>query len=369
MKTRTLTAAGFVAVASVSMAAGVWLDSARAASPPSVLTPITPCRLVDTRPGPDHVGARTGALGPNETLTLAVVGRNGDCEIPSDATGISTNVTIVSPSANGFLTVFPAGLTAPKASNLNWLAGQAPTANQVTVGLGAAGISVLNRYGTVDVIVDIVGYYTPGGVGATRVTSPNGEYSLAVTNEGISITSGGVELVKVSGKNVSITADNLNVTSNLTNTFAAGVNTNLSSGAALEVITGSNASITTGNNLSVSTGTNMSVATGNNVTQTIGRDLSINTVGKTTLASASVDAATTGATSLRSGTTMGLTVGSALTVATGTDAAITAGRAFMANATTEGSLTAGSNLTLQSGATTTVRGNQVRVIGQQTIIF
>lgn len=49
----------------------------------------------------------------------------------------------------------------PTASNLNPLPGDGPAPNAVTTGLTAAGeIKIFNAFGTVDVIVDIAGYYT-----------------------------------------------------------------------------------------------------------------------------------------------------------------------------------------------------------------
>lgn len=126
----------------------------------SSLTPIVPCRLADTR-ADQQVGSRGQPIPANTSVTFAVWGSNGECTIPNTATGIATNVTIVNPTAGSFLTVYPAdAATRPKASNLNWLPGAAATPNQVTVGLSANGaINVYNLAGSVDVIIDIVGYY------------------------------------------------------------------------------------------------------------------------------------------------------------------------------------------------------------------
>jgi hypothetical protein len=56
--------------------------------------------------------------------------------------------------------MFPADAPLPNASNLNWSAGQAPTPNAVTVDLSADGnVNVFNERGTVNVIIDIAGYY------------------------------------------------------------------------------------------------------------------------------------------------------------------------------------------------------------------
>src|SRR3954452_25587972 len=90
-----------------------------------VYVPISPCRLLDTRPGDDNVGSRSGPLQAGETLQAQARGASGLCSIPTDATGVGMNVTIVGPSASSFLTVFPADVTRPLSSSLNWVSGQA----------------------------------------------------------------------------------------------------------------------------------------------------------------------------------------------------------------------------------------------------
>ena len=127
-----------------------------------VFVPITPCRVMDTRPAPNTVGPRNTPIGANSTYSPIVLGANGNCVIPGDALGLGMNVTIVSPTATSFLTVFPTGAPKPLTSNLNWTSGHAPIANAVTVRIGTAGkISFFNNKGKVNVIADIVGYYAP----------------------------------------------------------------------------------------------------------------------------------------------------------------------------------------------------------------
>lgn len=145
---------------------------ANVAPPPAAPTsfvPITPCRLADTRPAPNGVGTRTTPLGENEVVPFTVRGQNGQCNIPANATGIATNVTAVGPTAASFVTLFPADAAQrPLASNLNLVPGGAPTPNQVTVKLSATGVvNAFNRFGSVDLIIDIVGYYTPAGATGT----------------------------------------------------------------------------------------------------------------------------------------------------------------------------------------------------------
>jgi YVTN family beta-propeller protein len=131
-------------------------------------TLITPCRIMDTRSGTPNVGPRSTPLAGGETYSIQVTGTNGNCTIPSGTSGVVMNVTIVGPGSNGFLTVFPGGADRPTASNLNYVAGQAPTPNQVTVALGATGqVSFFASGGPVNVIADIAGYTT-----AARLTNP-----------------------------------------------------------------------------------------------------------------------------------------------------------------------------------------------------
>ena len=133
----------------------------------SVLVSIVPCRLMDTRPAPDNVGPRATPIGANSTYMADVWGTNGNCTIPADATGVSANVTAVNGTASSFLTVFPADADRPFASNLNWITGAAPVPNKVDVKLSTTGkVAIYNLAGTVDVVVDIVGYFEPAPVGA-----------------------------------------------------------------------------------------------------------------------------------------------------------------------------------------------------------
>ena len=129
-----------------------------------VFVPITPCRIADTRPAPDNVGARNGTLGPQETYTFLVRGTNGNCTIPADAVGVVMNIAAVVPTANSFFTLFPADAPRPLTANLNFVGGQAPVSNAVTVRLSTSGsvpgqVSIFNLAGTTHFTADIVGYF------------------------------------------------------------------------------------------------------------------------------------------------------------------------------------------------------------------
>ncbi len=149
----------FAATTGAIAVAGFGADAAPAEEP-AVYVAVAPCRLVDTRPE-SQVGPRSTPLQPAETFVQQATGTNGDCTIPSGATGVSLNVTAVGPTAPSFMTLFPAGGDVPVASNLNYLPGAAPTPNKVDVKLSEDGaIGVYNLDGTVDLIIDVSGYYS-----------------------------------------------------------------------------------------------------------------------------------------------------------------------------------------------------------------
>jgi len=155
------------AIAVVAGTGGVAFSGATNAQITPSQTLITPCRIMDTRSGTPNVGPRNTPLNGGETYSIQVTGTNGNCTIPPGTSGVVMNVTIVGPGSNGFLTVFP-GPDRPTASNLNYVTGQAPTPNQVTVALGATGqVSFFASGGPVNVIADIAGYTT-----AARLTNP-----------------------------------------------------------------------------------------------------------------------------------------------------------------------------------------------------
>jgi uncharacterized protein (DUF1501 family) len=117
------------------------------------LTSMTPVRLLDTRS--DGGVSRPVAQTP---LVLPVAGHNG---VPaSGVVAVVLNVTATEPTVGGFVTVFPSGEAIPVASNLNTVAGQT-RANLVIAKLGADGaVAMYNSAGTVQLVADVVGYFT-----------------------------------------------------------------------------------------------------------------------------------------------------------------------------------------------------------------
>lgn len=164
-RTLMVFAAGFAVALIVVFAFQSWRADAAPGDNDTTFIPITPCRLLDTRPQTDYnVGPRSTPIGENSPVTFTAWDSGDDdslCQIPSSAKAISTNTTIVNPTTRSFLKLYPADAALPGTSNLNYVAAQSATPNAVTIPLSPTGtFNVYNRFGTVHVIVDVNGYYT-----------------------------------------------------------------------------------------------------------------------------------------------------------------------------------------------------------------
>jgi len=143
---------------------GLGLVGATSPSDAVAFVPITPCRVIDTRPA-TQVGPRSAPLAADDTHTVDAVSDTdaaGDCAglIPSSAVAVSMNVTAVGATEPTFLTIWEADVARPLASSLNPSPGQPPTPNAVTTDLNADGeFSIYNLAGSVHVLADVNGYY------------------------------------------------------------------------------------------------------------------------------------------------------------------------------------------------------------------
>jgi RHS repeat-associated protein len=128
---------------------------------------LTPCRLIDTRAGsgfPAGYGPPS-ILGSGTQRTFVMTGQ---CGIPANASAVSLNVAVWGPTTRGGLRMFPAGGATPLVSTLNWEANILALANAAIVPLGAGGAMTVqvDGTGTVDIFVDVNGYFpTPGAPG------------------------------------------------------------------------------------------------------------------------------------------------------------------------------------------------------------
>ena len=133
-------------------------------------------RLLDTRPA-TQVGTRSTPLGLAGTLDLVIPG------LPDDATAVNINVTVVDGTEGSFLTLYPAGDPRPLASTINWDSAGA-VANTATVDVHAAHtITIFNLKGTVNVVIDLLGYYAPSPVGPVAPASiSSGNWGVILRN-------------------------------------------------------------------------------------------------------------------------------------------------------------------------------------------
>ncbi len=116
----------------------------------------TPTRVLDSRSGPRPDGG-TGHVLAGTTIRLGLAGLGA---IPADAGAVSVNLTVTNTTAGGWITAFPCGTSPPVTSNGNYRALDT-RASQAIVGLGGGALCVYTS-ATIDLIVDIAGWFSPG---------------------------------------------------------------------------------------------------------------------------------------------------------------------------------------------------------------
>jgi RHS repeat-associated protein len=131
---------------------------------------ITPTRIADTRTGSGqpYAGQPIPARG---TLTVQVSGTAG---IPTTATTAILEATVVTPTAGGYLTAYPAGITRPGISNLDYQVGVTLT-KEIDADLGTSPSGAVTFYNSatvpVNLILDVAGYINSVGDSLTPLTS------------------------------------------------------------------------------------------------------------------------------------------------------------------------------------------------------
>ena len=136
-----------------------------------VFTPVDPCRIFDSRqPGPV-----SGQFAPFETRDLFVFGTSdisdqggnpAGCPSPlGEPSAVHINVTAIPRSRSGHITVFPANMSPPNSSLVNYKAWGQNIANAATIKTfvqdDSEDISVLNAFGYAHIVIDVMGYYFP----------------------------------------------------------------------------------------------------------------------------------------------------------------------------------------------------------------
>ena len=130
---------------------------AGAAAPPgrTGFVPVDPIELYDTR------DAGNLPLAPGQRVDLAVPGVG---RLPAEGIGaVALNVSASCSTAPTDVTVWPAGSPKPSSAALNVPAGIGASALTVTALGGGGEVSLLNRSGTTELAVHVVGYYPVAG--------------------------------------------------------------------------------------------------------------------------------------------------------------------------------------------------------------
>lgn len=147
------------------LAAGIATAAPSDSSTASSFHATTPVRVLDTR---DGIGAPANAVAAGATLDVVVA------SLPDDVTAIAINLTVVNATRAGFMTAFAKGDTRPWTSSVNW-SSSAPVANSITTSVHTAhAVSLYNSAGTVDVVMDLIGYYAPSPAGASGTKGDSG---------------------------------------------------------------------------------------------------------------------------------------------------------------------------------------------------
>lgn len=159
-----------VTIVCTAILTAAWRTEAATSTTESTYVSTAGCRLLDTRPGADNVGAKSSALGPGEVIEIQIRGSQGQCTgelaVSDDAVGVALNATAVGATTQTNLRFFPADLdSVPLVSNLNPAPDAPPTPNKVDVQLSPDGaIKVFNANGSVHLVLDVVGHYTATGI-------------------------------------------------------------------------------------------------------------------------------------------------------------------------------------------------------------
>ncbi len=130
-------------------------------------TPVTPCRIVDTRIAGGSIpsgGLRSYDAYGNGATIGSQGGNSAGCASPKgEPRAVHINVTAV-PLGNGNIVAYPFGSAAPTASLVNYRSDAQNIANSGTIKTCfycAKDINIQSNFGTAHVVIDVLGYYYP----------------------------------------------------------------------------------------------------------------------------------------------------------------------------------------------------------------
>jgi hypothetical protein len=158
-----------------------------------VYTPVTPCRIVDTRSGaggPLAAGDTRNWLAANPGGTFVSQGGSAsNCGIPVKPAAVLVNLTVANTqSGPAFLVGYPFNQARPNAASLNWVAVGTQIANAIILPLCTGGgctsdWSLFASSGT-ELIVDVMGYFAaPVATAVDCVSVASAGTAIAVSSD------------------------------------------------------------------------------------------------------------------------------------------------------------------------------------------
>lgn len=130
--------------------------------------PITPIRVYDSR-WVSVIGVTTGVLTTGTTRHISVANARNDSggvvtvnAVPSGATALTVNMTIVSTVDSGFLSLVPGNVASSNSSSINWNASNQINANGLTIPIDTSTRTVnaiCAGGGSTHMILDVTGFF------------------------------------------------------------------------------------------------------------------------------------------------------------------------------------------------------------------
>ena len=148
--------------AGIALFAGSAIVSGAGEGAGTMLVPTVPVRVLDTR----LAGSPILRLGANGDATVSFADA-----VPAGTRAVDINITTTGGTNPSYLAVYPTGTERPITSAVNWN-GPTSQANAIAVKLGDNyEIDIYNAFGTVDVVIDLMGYYldAPSGSGSSSI--------------------------------------------------------------------------------------------------------------------------------------------------------------------------------------------------------
>ena len=126
--------------------------------------PLTPTRIYDTRaPGINSPGTAIATSATGGTADVTILGQGGIPSAAGDVLAVAVSITVVNPTKEGYLQVYPTGSTPGISSVVNYAAGQTvPNLTVLTIGAGGKITVklVTPTNGTADVLIDVFGWFS-----------------------------------------------------------------------------------------------------------------------------------------------------------------------------------------------------------------